>query len=1045
MIKGITVLMKYIRKITYLLFSTKAAGIYMLVFAAAIGIATFIENDFGTSAAQKLIFKAKWFELILLLFASCLVFNIYKFKFIQQKKWGTLIFHASILIILFGSAITRYSGIEGIMHIREGDSQNKFLSSESFITMIAKVDGLEYLTEDKVLFASLGTNKYERSYIIGPNQIDLSLVEFIPNPKETLIEDQQGSPAIVLVIGGEAGREEYVIKYPSSRIINGVVFNFGLPEMQNAIQLSIVKDQLFIKSENSISQMIMATQQRDTLVPDTFHPLLMRSLYTSGSISFVVSDFKMRSRMDIISTARKMTNQSIAALKMKLKLNDKEEDFYISGSQGLLGTQRKIAIGNAEFGFRYGAKVYELPFSLKLRDFIMDRYPGTNSASSYASEVTLLDSRDNINEDRRIYMNNILDHDGYRFFQSSFDKDEFGTYLSVNRDAWGTRFSYLGYFLLTFGMLLSLFHPSSRLRILKEKIKSLRSPTLGLIFTIGLSMFASTMVNSQNSLEANIKIPLINEHHADLFGKLIVQDLNGRMKPVNTLSLELIRKLSRKESLYNLNADQLLLSMSAYPEIWNKVPIIKVGKHEKFKQLFPGNNNLVSYIDFFDKNGNYILAEQVRAAYNLDQINRGVFEKEIIKLDEKVNICNMIFSGSFMKLFPVVDHPNDLWEAPLHGSVHNAELTAESFPDKFYSTYIHLIRESSVSGRWDEANSLINELSVYQKNAGQEIIPNDHQIQAELWLNKLRVFSRLSLYYGLLSLLFLGLLFASIFNPDLRIHLLFKICFSAFVIGFIFQTLGMALRWYVSERAPWSNGYESMIYIGWTTVLAGIMFSRKSLGGLTATTLLASIVLMVAGLSWLDPEITPLVPVLNSYWLTIHVSLEAGSYGFLVLGALIGALNLILMILTTKNNKVRMDRIISEMSYTSEITLIGGLIMISTGTYLGGVWANESWGRYWGWDAKETWALVSILVYSFILHMRLIPGLQSKYAYNTASLFGFASVLMTYLGVNYYLSGLHSYAAGDPVPIPAFVYYLFFGLVAISVMAYWRNKQMEKN
>lgn len=234
-----------------------------------------------------------------------------------------------------------------------------------------------------------------------------------------------------------------------------------------------------------------------------------------------------------------------------------------------------------------------------------------------------------------------------------------------------------------------------------------------------------------------------------------------------------------------------------------------------------------------------------------------------------------------------------------------------------------------------------------------------------------------------------------------------------------------------------------MIYIAWTTVLAGLLFSRKSLGGLTATTMLSAIVLMVAGMSWLDPEITPLVPVLKSYWLTIHVSLEAGSYGFLVLGALIGALNLLLMIFATETNKARMNRIIDEMSCTSEMTILGGLIMLSTGTYLGGVWANESWGRYWGWDAKETWALVSILVYSFILHMRLIPGLKGRFAYNTATLFGFASVMMTYFGVNYYLSGLHSYAAGDPVPIPTFVYYIFFGLVAISLIAYWKNRKLH--
>ena len=175
---------------------------------------------------------------------------------------------------------------------------------------------------------------------------------------------------------------------------------------------------------------------------------------------------------------------------------------------------------------------------------------------------------------------------------------------------------------------------------------------------------------------------------------------------------------------------------------------------------------------------------------------------------------------------------------------------------------------------------------------------------------------------------------------------------------------------------------------------------------MAATMVLAATILFVSTLSFLDPEITPLVPVLKSYWLTIHVSMEAGSYGFLMLGAIIGLINLILMIFLRESNKLKVKRIIQEMSYLSELTLIGGLFMVSIGTYLGGVWANESWGRYWGWDAKETWALVTILVYAFILHMRLIPKLTGLFAYNLATIFGLGTVLMTYYGVNYYLSGL---------------------------------------
>jgi cytochrome c-type biogenesis protein CcsB len=286
------------------------------------------------------------------------------------------------------------------------------------------------------------------------------------------------------------------------------------------------------------------------------------------------------------------------------------------------------------------------------------------------------------------------------------------------------------------------------------------------------------------------------------------------------------------------------------------------------------------------------------------------------------------------------------------------------------------------------------------------------------------------------------MLFFSVFKPTARLRTPYNVLLVLVIAGFVMHTLGLGLRWYVSERAPWSNGYESMIYIAWTTLLAGVLFTRKSFGGLAATMILSATVLLVAMLSYLDPEITPLVPVLRSYWLTIHVSMEAGSYGFLMLGAIIGLINLILMIFTQKN-KEKIQHQIREMSYLSEMTLIGGLFMISIGTYLGGVWANESWGRYWGWDAKETWALVTILVYAFILHMRIIPKLQGLFAYNFATIFGLASVIMTYYGVNYYLSGLHSYAAGDPVPIPQWVYIVITAILIISVLAFWKKRMYK--
>jgi len=336
---------------------------------------------------------------------------------------------------------------------------------------------------------------------------------------------------------------------------------------------------------------------------------------------------------------------------------------------------------------------------------------------------------------------------------------------------------------------------------------------------------------------------------------------------------------------------------------------------------------------------------------------------------------------------------------------------------------------------------LLSELRIDQQLYWNLTGTNSSRIQSEILLNKLSVFNRLAGIYFIIGLLLLGLLFYQVFYPQKKISLFIKGLLMVLLVGFIFHTLGLGLRWYVSARAPWSNGYESMIYIAWTASLAGLLFARKSLGGLTATVLLAAIFLGVSGLSFLDPEITPLVPVLKSYWLTIHVSLEAGSYGFLLLGALIGLINLALISAMNSKNKQRVKSIVKQMSYRSELILIVGLFMLSIGTYLGGIWANESWGRYWGWDAKETWALVSILVYAFILHMRFVPGLKGFYKYNVASVIGLYSIVMTYFGVNYYLSGLHSYATGDPVPIPTWAYYLTAFIILLSLFAHVKKKK----
>jgi cytochrome c-type biogenesis protein CcsB len=262
-----------------------------------------------------------------------------------------------------------------------------------------------------------------------------------------------------------------------------------------------------------------------------------------------------------------------------------------------------------------------------------------------------------------------------------------------------------------------------------------------------------------------------------------------------------------------------------------------------------------------------------------------------------------------------------------------------------------------------------------------------------------------------------------------------KILFSLAVAGFIFHTLGLGIRWYISGHSPMSNGYESMLFISWVTMLAGFIFSRKSLLALAATAVLAGMTLMVAHLSFMDPEITNLVPVLKSYWLTLHVSVITGSYGFLGLGAILGLIVMIMMLFVNTKNQERISATIDELTVINYRTLTLGLYFLTVGTFLGAVWANESWGRYWGWDPKETWSLITIVIYTLVTHSRMIPGMKDVYSFNLLSLFAFSSVLMTYFGVNYYLSGLHSYAGGDAVPVPVFVYVAVIVLVALAVSA----------
>ena len=1030
------------KKIIQFLFSMSLGGILLLVLALSMATATFIENDVGTLAARELVYNSWWFELLILLFSINLAGAIVINELWQRKKYAAIIFHISFLVIILGAAITRYIGYEGTMFIREGKTSEIIYSQTPYIQIDAKSPAHESkIVEPKVL-SSFSDIHFIKEMQIGNKTAIIKLTDFIPNAAQTVIDIPDGDPIITLVSSGKSGRKEHLISPGNNLRIEGLTIGF-LNDNNYDFNIKFKNDSLTFTANLIVINTDMFSGTKDTLKPGLTHTLNLRQLYTLGETSIVIKEFYPSAKISYVENSMKTSEGSQNVLLFEVIFDNVKKEIAAFGSQSYLTEPVNFRIKNTEFAVTYGPKEIKLPFSIKLLDFQLDRYPGSNSPSSYASEVILTDKSKDLQKPYRIYMNNVLNYEGYRFFQSSYNQDEKGTILSVNHDNYGTFITYIGYFLLTLGMIVSFFEKNSRFRFLLKSSKKLNNTQIKIItFLVTSGLFLS--LNSYGQIPGNEdQLHRTDKEHAEAFGELLVQDNRGRIKPINTLSSEVIRKVAKKDKINGMNTDQVFLGMQINPAYWQTVPMIKVG-HQQVKQLIGISGSRASFMDFFDMSGQglYKLREKVEIAYQKKPAQRSKFDNEIIKVDERVNICFLTYNGSLLRIFPIPDDPRNRWVTSSDFPADSADETSV-FAKNILSMYFDSVKADQVNANWESAANTLAYIKTFQYKYGKQVIPSESKINMEISYNKMNIFKRLYQVYGLLGFIMITLLIINILNPRYTFRIWVNIILVLLFLGFLLQTYGLIVRWYISGHAPWSNGYESMIYIGWASMLAGLLFARKSKMALATTAILTSLILMVAHLSWMDPQITKLVPVLRSYWLIIHVAVITASYSFLGLGAIMAFINLLLMRLMTVKNKSNIQHKIKEMSYIIEMGLIIGLVLLTIGTFLGGVWANESWGRYWGWDPKETWALITILFYSFILHMRLIPGLRGLFAFNFASLIAYGSVLMTYFGVNYYLSGLHSYAQGDPVPVPSFVYYTVAVIAVISIMGYINFRKLN--
>ncbi|HRM35089.1 MAG TPA: cytochrome c biogenesis protein CcsA [Aliarcobacter cryaerophilus] len=914
-------------KLLNFLFSFKATLLLLAILAIGAGVATFIENDFGTSSARVLVYNNTWYEIVLVLTTINLSGIIYKFK-----MWNNLprfLFHFSFVVILLGAIITRYVGYEGIMQIPQGTTTNQMISLEPYLQVTVK-DG------------------------------------------------------------------EKVVAYKEWQ----KEFTSLLPELNNfSYKVDFDNNNLII-------------------------------------------DYK-RFQFE------KKEQAKMGLLTVDVTLNGKKETIRLPGLSGQLGVPRDLIFDKYTVTLEYGSKFIDLPFAIRLNEFQLERYPGSMAPSSYASEVTVI--KDDKTYDYRIFMNRTLNEGNFLFFQSSYFPDESGTVLSVNNDPgkWPT---YLGYFLLTLGLFLNFFDKKSRFRKLTKFVANKNLAmfilTLALLSTQNLKANESNNTTSPQEVDdITMRVDYLNKFKdeskvtADKFGHLVVQSSGGRMKPLATLNREIVQKLSGKSSFMGMDANQIVLGMITRPDIWKDVKIIKINtpKLKKFLGV-PESEKYISFSEAFGEKNDYLLTKESEKALLTKPIERGTYEKDIIKVDEKLNIIYSVFNGALLNIFPKVYDEQSVddnfkWYSPIEAM---QEFSGQN--QAAIGSVVRGLFNSTMDFDWNSANNYIDMIALYQDKVGTDIKPTASKINAEIFFNKLDIFFNLTLAYVLLGFIMVVLAFVVIFKPEFKPAKTTKIIFAILSILFAIQTFGMGYRWYLSGHAPWSDIYETLIYISWSAIFAGVIFFRNSLLALGAATIIAGIFMFTAHLTDVDPQITSLVPVLKSYWLTIHVSILTASYGFFGLSAILGFLTLIMFIF--RKNRPHLDDIIKHISAINEISLIIGLACITIGNFLGGVWANESWGRYWGWDPKETWAYVSIVVYALVIHLRFVKSLNTPYVLATASLLAFSSIMMTYLGVNFYLSGMHSYATGDPVPIPMWAYLTVATAFAAIILAY-KNRDLK--
>ena len=643
-----------------------------------------------------------------------------------------------------------------------------------------------------------------------------------------------------------------------------------------------------------------------------------------------------------------------------------------------------------------GMKEEKLPFSLCLQKFEAKMHDGTNAVADYSSKFTVIDGDDK--SEGEVSMNNIYSHRSYRLYQSSYDEDGKGSVLAINADPFGIPVTYTGYALLFISLVWMLFDPKGGYR------KLLKSPLLkkGALITALILSMGNIQTLHAESATGNLQNAVLPKETAEKFGELHIL-YNDRICPVQTFALDFCKKIYGARSYQGLTAEQVLSGWVFYGNTWANEPFIKIKSGEMKTAM-----NLPDYASlntFFNREmGGYTIGQYVQEYYNGQQDK---FHQQAADIDGKIQIIMELREGVSLKVLPYTftknvkatkDHPfikagTTTWFSP----VDKLPQAVEHQHALYIRNVFSLLNGDVKAGNTSRVNEFFVKMKKYQEVSSGNSLPTATQYKAER-INNAFPFATI-LFMANLTLGFIALFYTIYRMTKKREIKVLNIALPILLgVSFLALTFGLALRWIISGNIPMSNGYESMLTVAWFVMLISILMQLRIRIVMVFGFLISGFFLLVSHINQMDPAIGQMMPVLNSPLLSIHVSIIMMSYALLSLTFICGIMGICL-----RSHG-------EELQALSRIFLYPALTTMGFGIFIGAIWANVSWGNYWSWDSKETWALITFMIYAVVVHTQSLPVFRKPLVYHIYITLAFLSIAMTYFGVNYFLTGMHSYA-----------------------------------